>query len=123
MALEDRAGHQAHVADLRPLDAGDRIEIDAQLVGWSRSAARTGCGIEVDAAEVDDPRELRRVADDDLVGGAPRREAQLDGLDPSAAASGARFWKKNSPPAPLTKRLSAIGLPATPRSAPSATAR
>jgi hypothetical protein len=37
--------------------------------------------------------------------------------------SGARFWKKNSPSAPLTNRFSAIGRPATPRSAPSATAR
>ena len=36
---------------------------------------------------------------------------------------GARFWKKASPSAPLTKRLSAIGRPATPRMAPSATAR
>jgi len=41
----------------------------------------------------------------------------------SGRDSGARFWKKNSPPAPLTKRLRAIGRPATPRSAPSATAR
>ena len=37
--------------------------------------------------------------------------------------SGARFWKKNSPSAPLTKRLSAMGRPNTPRTAPSATAR
>jgi hypothetical protein len=37
--------------------------------------------------------------------------------------AGARFWKKNSPSAPLGKRLSAIGLSRTPRMAPSATAR
>jgi hypothetical protein len=37
--------------------------------------------------------------------------------------SGARFWKKASPSAPWTKRLSTIGLPATPRSAPGATLR
>ena len=36
---------------------------------------------------------------------------------------GARFWKNGSASAPFTNRLSAIGRPATPRSAPSATAR
>ena len=41
----------------------------------------------------------------------------------SGRDEGARFWKKASPSAPSTNRLSAIGRPATPRSAPSATAR
>ena len=41
----------------------------------------------------------------------------------SGRFSGARFWKKNSPSAPFTNRLRAIGRSATPRSAPSATAR
>ena len=36
---------------------------------------------------------------------------------------GARFWKNGSPSAPLTNRLSTIGRPVTPRSAPSATLR
>ncbi len=37
--------------------------------------------------------------------------------------SGARFWKNGSPSAPFTYRLSTMGRPATPRSAPPATAR
>ncbi len=37
--------------------------------------------------------------------------------------AGARFWKKASPSAPWTKRLSAIGRLETARTAPSATAR
>ncbi len=41
----------------------------------------------------------------------------------SGRESGARFWKKNSPSAPFTKRFSAMGRPPAPRSAPSATAR
>ncbi len=41
----------------------------------------------------------------------------------SGREDGRRFWKKKSPSAPLTNRFSAIGRPATPRSAPSATAR
>ena len=36
---------------------------------------------------------------------------------------GARFWNTASSVMPLTKRFSIIGRPATPRSAPSATAR
>ena len=36
---------------------------------------------------------------------------------------GARFWKNGSSSAPFTNRLSAIGRPAAPPSAPSATAR
>ena len=41
----------------------------------------------------------------------------------SGRFSGARFWKIASSVMPLTKRLRIIGRPATPRSAPSATAR
>jgi hypothetical protein len=41
--------------------------------------------VEVDAAEVDDPRQLRCVVQDDLLGRPPRREAQLDGPDPLRA--------------------------------------
>ena len=41
----------------------------------------------------------------------------------SGRFSGARFWKNGSPSAPFTNRLSAIGRPRTPPSAPSATAR
>src|SRR2546422_1037849 len=41
----------------------------------------------------------------------------------SGRDSGARFWKKNSPSAPLTKRFKAMGRPPTPRSAPSGSAR
>ena len=41
----------------------------------------------------------------------------------SGRLSGARFWKNGSPSAPFTKRFSAIGRRATPRTAPSATAR
>jgi hypothetical protein len=41
----------------------------------------------------------------------------------SGRLSGARFWKNGSASAPFTNRFSAIGRPATPRSAPSATAR
>ena len=41
-----------------------------------------GMGVEVDAAEVDDPGQGRGVVDHDLVGGPPGRERQLGGADP-----------------------------------------
>ena len=54
--------------------------------------------VQVDAAEVDDPGELRRVVDDDLVGGPARREASASTVSiHSGRVSGARFWKNGSP--------------------------
>src|SRR6266536_270626 len=41
-----------------------------------------GMRVEVDAPQVHDPRELRRVAHDDLVRGPPRGERELHRLDP-----------------------------------------
>src|SRR5262245_73291 len=41
-----------------------------------------GMRIEVDAPEVDDPQQLRRVTYDDLAGRTSGRKAELDGLDP-----------------------------------------
>ena len=38
--------------------------------------------VQLDAAEVDDPGEARRVVDDDLLGGAARRERQRHGAQP-----------------------------------------
>jgi len=66
------------------------IEVDAQLVGCSRSSTRTGAD-SGRCTEVDDPQELRRVAHDDLLRRAARRKPQLHGLDPVGALRGARF--------------------------------
>ena len=75
------AGH-GDVADLRPLDAGDRVEVDPQLIGMVEVVGTHGVRIEVDAAEVDDPGQGRRVVDDDLVGRPARRERELRRPDP-----------------------------------------
>jgi hypothetical protein len=63
-------------------DAGHRIKVHPQLVGMIKVAGADRMRVEVDAAQVRHPGELRRVPDDHLLGGAPGREAQLDGLDP-----------------------------------------
>ena len=80
--LERLAADQRHVADLRPRHARDRVEVDPQLVGVVEVVGAHRVRVEVDAAEVDDPGEPRRVVEDDLVGGPARRERQLGGPDP-----------------------------------------
>ena len=80
--LEDVARDHGHLADLRPGDAGHRIQVDPQLVGMLQISGPDRMRIQVDATEVDDPGELRRIPDDDLLRRSPRWEGQLDRLDP-----------------------------------------
>ena len=124
MVLQHLPGDQRDLDDLPPGDAGHRVEVDPQLVGVVEVLGAHRVRVEVDAAEVDHPGERRGVADDDLVG------ERAGGVACSSATSiqsgrfaGARFWKNASSSMPLTNRLRIIGRPATPRSAPSATAR
>ena len=67
----------------RPADARHRVEIDAQLVGMLEVVGAHRVRVQVDAAEVDDPQELRRVAHDDLVAPCgPTGSESVDRLDP-----------------------------------------
>ena len=91
--------------------------------GWSRSAARTGCGL-----RSMQPRLITQASAASSVtttSSAVRPEGKLSSTvsTKSGRFSGARFWKNGSASAPLTKRFSAIGRPRTPPSAPGATAR
>ena len=69
MVGENVADHQRHLAHLWPLDAGHRVEVDPQLVGVLQVVGPYRVRVQVDAAEVDHPRERRAVPDDDLVRG------------------------------------------------------
>ena len=84
--LQHRFGHDGHVHDLRPFDAGHRVEVDPQFIRVVEIIGAHRMRVEVDAAQVDHPGQLRRVADHDLAGGPAGREAQLDRLDPVRAA-------------------------------------
>ena len=75
-------GHQGDCDDLWPTDAGNRIQIHPQLIGMIKVVGADRVRIEVDAAQVRHPDELRRIPDDDLLRGPPGGEAQLDRLDP-----------------------------------------
>ena len=91
--------------------------------GWSRSSARTGCGL-----RSMQPRltiQARPAASSTTISSAVRPDGNVSSAVriQSGVLSGARFWKNGSFAMPSTKRLSAIGRPRTPVSAPSATAR
>ncbi len=80
--IENVAHGEGHDADVLEGDAGRRVEIDAKLVGVVEVVRAHRVRVQVDAAEVHDPEELRRVAHDDLPRGAARRERELHRLDP-----------------------------------------
>jgi hypothetical protein len=50
--------------------------------------------VEVDASEVDHPRELRRVIDNDLLGRPAGRKAQFHGVDPLGLGFGGSLLKE-----------------------------
>ena len=96
--LVEHVSHdERDVAHVFPGRARAGVEVDAQLVGMIEVVGTHGVRVQVDAAEVDDPEELRGVAYDDLdapfdpTGSAarPSRSSPDDG-------SGARFWKNGS---------------------------
>ena len=65
--------------------------------GWSRSSARTGCGLRSMQPRLTTQARPAALVDDDLVGRPAGRERQLGGPDPVGRLSGARFWKNGSP--------------------------
>lgn len=85
---EHVARHQRDVDDLLPRYARDGIEVDAELVRVVHVLGPHGVRVEVDAAEVDHPRELRHVAHDDLVCVASGREPERRHLDPVGSLRG-----------------------------------
>ncbi len=72
-------GHTSHVV---PARAGAWIQINSQLVGVLKVLGAYRVRVQVDASQVDDPEELRRVAHDDLSRCPARRKAHLHRLDP-----------------------------------------
>ena len=73
---------EGHLAHLRPRHAGHRVEVDPQLVGVVQVLGADRVRVEVEAAEVRDPREAGRLVEHDLVGGPARREGERGRPDP-----------------------------------------
>src|SRR5438105_4766740 len=72
----------SHVSGVDTRPSGDGVEVDPQLVRVVEVVGPHRMRVQVDAPEVDHPRQLRGVAHDDLSSRATRRERELDGLDP-----------------------------------------
>ena len=68
--LEERFHLKRDVAHVRPTDARAGIEIDAQLVRVIEIPGAYGVRVQLDATQVDDPGQPRRIVDDDLLRGA-----------------------------------------------------
>ena len=67
---------------------GPGIEIDTQLVGVVEIFGADGVRVQLDAAEIDDPREAGRVVDNDFFRGAPGRKGQRHGAQPGGPRCG-----------------------------------
>ena len=76
MLGEEGAHLESDGAHVGEGDAGTGIEVDAQLVGVVQVGRAHRVRVELEAAEVRDPGETRRVVDDQLLGFTPRGKVQ-----------------------------------------------
>ena len=100
--LRDDQRDRAHVC---PRHAGARIEVDAQLVGVLEVARSDRVRVQVDAAEVDDPRQRGRVRDDHLVRGATRGKGEFDRRDERGQRCGGAFLEEELAAGAVRKAL------------------
>src|SRR5262249_34415326 len=86
--FKDTPGHQCDLQHLFPRDPWHGIEIDTQLVGMLEVLGTYRVWVQLEATEVREPGQRRRVTRHDLLRRAARGKAQLDHLDPRWAAPG-----------------------------------
>jgi hypothetical protein len=96
---------EGHAPDVVPGNAGDGVEVDAQLVGMIEVVGQDRVRIEVETAEVRDPGEAGRVVNDDLVGRPAGGEAQLDRAEPRRPIRGRPLLEEE-----LTRRAVRVAL-------------
>jgi hypothetical protein len=77
--FEKRLHLERHGTDIGPRDAWPRIEIDAKLVRVIEVGRPHRVRVELDAAEVHDPREARGVVDHDFFRRSTGRKRKGDG--------------------------------------------
>ena len=94
--LERLLADERDLADLGPLDPGHRVEVHPELVGWSRSSARTGCGLRSMQPRL--TTQASPAASSRTISSAVRPDGKVSSAVriQSGVLSGARFWKKGS---------------------------
>ncbi len=80
--LKDRLHLERDGAHLAPAHARTGIEVDPQLIRMIQVARAHRMWMQLEASEVDDPRQSRRVVDDDFFRGASRWKRERDGAQP-----------------------------------------
>lgn len=82
IVLEHLAGHQRDVDDAPPGNPGHRIQVDPQFVGVVEVVGKHRVRVEVDAAQVDRPRQSRGIVDHRLGSRSASRITQFGNVDP-----------------------------------------
>src|SRR5262249_52294326 len=86
--FEHRARHQGDLQHLSPRDSGHRIEVNTQLVGMLEIPGPYRVRVQLEAAEVREPGQRRRIVRHALLRRASRRKVQLDHVNPGWAGPG-----------------------------------
>ena len=87
-----RLDHLRHLAHLRPLDAGHRIEVHPQLVGMVQIVGADRMRMQLEAGEVGEPGQCRRVARHDFSALLPEGKRSDTTSIHGGREVGARFW-------------------------------
>ena len=74
--FEQRLHLHRHATHIVPSDTGDRIEIDAQLIGMIEITRTHRMRMQLHAAQIDDPRQPCRIVDDNLLRRSSRGKRQ-----------------------------------------------
>ncbi len=86
--FQQRSNLQSNAAYIRPSHPRARIEIDPQLIRVIEVSRPNRVWVELDASEIDDPRESGRIIDNDLFRRPARRKGEQGGAQPRRAVRG-----------------------------------
>ncbi len=117
---------RTHIATSRTspkFDSGVGSRSTRSSSGWSRSARRAGQGLKSITPRFTAQTRCAASLAQSSVALRPLGNLTVAVSIQSGAVFGTRFWKKNSPPAPSTKRFIVVGRSRRCRHAASATAR
>ncbi len=109
VVLQDVPHDHRDPAHVVPRGLGRGVEIDAQLVGAVEVGAARRPRVEVDHAQVDRPREVRRVLGHELLALRPDGNGTVAVCSHSGIFLGTRFCQIGSSSIPSTKRFITVG--------------